>query len=102
MPSPSSELVKRDRRREPTGVNVRQISIFHGIARLADPGAAVPVGAFWPSLSPKNLANWQIGDPESIAMSEKGVRSRSRSERESPAYSRRTLPNLHAGAHAVC
>ncbi len=73
-PQSSSETAKANRANKPTSVDVRQIKILADIRRLANPDAVAPSAGFWPSLSPGDRENWQIGDPDHIAMNEKGVR----------------------------
>jgi serine/threonine protein kinase len=72
--SRAPESARIDSRPTPMVVDVRSIRVFPGIRRLPDADATNPAGGFWPSLSPENLDNWQIGNPKLINMSEKGVR----------------------------
>ena len=69
----SPETAKVNGVRKPRSVDVRQIPILADIKRLVDPNAVRPNAGFWPSLSPENLENWQIGDLDHITMNEKGV-----------------------------
>ncbi len=66
------ERTKGDHNPEPASVDVRLIR-SQLIERL--PGANVfhPRGGFWPSLASDDLRNWQVGDPDNLAMNDEAV-----------------------------
>ncbi len=54
-------------------MDIRRVRVGPGIVRLADRKARRPFDPFWPPLATDDLKAWRIGDPEAIAMDERGV-----------------------------
>jgi serine/threonine protein kinase len=54
-------------------VDIRRVISQPDIKQLHKRNSILPIGGFWPSLSPESLENWQIADPDHITMKEEGV-----------------------------